>query len=783
VFGNYTGLIGDTWGSEVGKGRVREYRGRRALIVLAAGVALLASAAPAAAVGPPIVNDTWVTEVTPTSARLRAEIDPNGFATTYRFEYIGEAAFQANLNASPPREGFFGAAKAPSGKEKAVAGSTVVEIVSGLAPATTYRYRAVATNSAGTTIGQEKAFTTESFATPFQLPDNRGWEMVSPIDKNGGAVAAPGSIFGGGVFQAAAAGGAVTYSSSSSFGAAKGAPPASQYISRRTAGGWATENVSAPLESAAYGDEPDGAPYRVFSDSLSRGLLFGGLPCRGGAEGCPAPNPVLPGTGAPPGYMAYYLRESASGAFTSLLSAADLVHTAVEPEHFEVSFAAASPNLSHVVLSSCAALTADAVEIPGGPGKCDPDAQNLYVRSSAGLSLVNLLPGETTGSPGAVIAAPLGAVSTDGARLYWTLGGNLYLRQGSETLAVDEAVGGGGEFEAASSDGGFAFFTKEGHLYRFVAATEAVTDLAPGGGVAGVLGASASGDTVYYQDASALKRWRAGATTTVAPGADATVPSDYPPATGAARVSPDGEHLAFLSAAELTLLDNAGQVQAYLYGPPVAGGAAGLVCASCKPNGERSLAPSAIPGTLANGTTRAYRPRALSADGTRLFFETSDELVIGDTNSHLDVYQWEASGAGGCQLPLGCISLISSGRSTEDSLFIDASESGADVFFTTNESLVESDPGSVDLYDARVGGGFPQPDRPIPCVGDSCQPLPSPPDDPTPATLIETSGNPPPRFVKERRKRRSRKGRGKRKGHHKGGRHTGGNKSRGARGR
>ncbi|HWM54864.1 MAG TPA: hypothetical protein VNO20_05705 [Solirubrobacterales bacterium] len=763
---------------------MREQRGRRALVILAASVAVLVGAPPASAVGPPLVLDTWVTEVTPTSARLRAEIDPNDFATTYRFEYISEAAFQANLDATPPRDGFFGAAKAPSGKEKAVVGSTVVEIVSGLAQVTTYRYRVVATNSAGTTIGQEKAFTTEPFATAFRLPDNRGWEMVSPVDKNGGAVAAPGSIFGGGAFQAAAAGGAVTYSSSSSFGGAKGAPPASQYISRRTANGWVTENVSAPLESAAYGDEPDGAPYRLFSSSLSRGLLFGGLPCRGDIEGCPAPNPVLPGTGAPPGYMAYYLRESASGVFTSLLSAADLAHTAVEPEHFEVSFAAASPNLSHVVLSSCAALTANATEVADGPGKCDPDAQNLYVRSSAGLSLVNLLPGEVTGAPGAEVAAVVGAVSADGARVYWTQGGGLYLRQGAETLAVDDSVGSGGTFETASSDGGISFFSKGGHLYRFAAATEAVTDLTPGGGVAGVLGASASGDSVYYQDASALKRWRVGATTTIAPGADAAAPANFPPATGTARVSPDGEHLAFLSAAELTLLDNAGQVQVYLYGPSAGGGAPGLVCASCKPNGERSLAPSSMPGALVNGSTRAYRPRALSAAGTRLFFETSDELVIGDTNSHLDVYQWEASGTGDCQLSPGCISLISNGRSTEDSLFIDASESGADIFFTTNESLIEPDPGSVDLYDARVNGGFPQPNRPIPCVGDSCQALPSPPDDPTPATLIETSGNPPPRFVKERRKRRSRKGRGKRKGHQKGARDKGSrNKSRGARGR
>ncbi len=747
------------------------------IAAIAAGTTLLLSAAPASAVGPPLVNDTWVTEVTPTSVRLRAEIDSNGFATTYRFEYISEAAFQANLNATPPREGFFSAAKAPPGKEKTVATPKVVEIVSGLVQTTTYRYRVVATNSAGSTTGAEKAFTTEPFATPFRLPDNRGWEMVSPVDKNGGAVAVPETIFGGGAFQAAGAGGAVAYSSRTSFGAAKGAPPASQYISGRTSGGWATENVSAPLESAAYGDEPDGAPYRLFSASLSRGLLFGGLPCRGSVEGCPAPNPVLPGTGAPPGYMAYYLRESAGGAFTSLLGAGDLAHTAVEPESFQVSFAAANADLTQVVLSSCAALTANATEVLVGPGECDPTEQNLYRWSASGLILISRTLGDV-GDPGATIAAPVRAVSDDGARIYWARGDDLYVHQDVPIMPVNEAVAEGATFETASADGTVAFFSSGGHLFRFTVAGEPITDLTPGGGVTGVLGASADGTHVYYQDGSGLKLWREGTTTTIAPGSSASAPSNYPPATGTARVSPDGEHLAFLSAAELTLLDNEGQVQVYLYGPSVGGGAPALACASCKPNGERSLAPASIPGTLVNGSTRAYRPRALSDDGTRLFFETSDELVIGDSNSHLDVYQWEANGAGDCQLSPGCVSLISSGRWVEDSYFIDASEGGADVFFATGESLVPSDPGSVDLYDARVNGGFPQPQRPIPCIADGCQPLPSPPDDPTPATLVQTSGNPPARFAKER-KRRQRRGKGKRKGPGKGAR----GKGRGTRGR
>ncbi|HEX3325019.1 MAG TPA: hypothetical protein VHR65_07825, partial [Solirubrobacterales bacterium] len=450
-----------------------------------------------------------MTDVTATGANLRAEINPEGLSTTYRFEYITDAAYRANLEAIPPREGFAGAAKVPQGAGAGIgAGTTplaVAQHLGGLSPATAYHYRPVATNSAASepVIGPQHVLTTQETSLIFHLPDNRAWEMVSPMDKGGGAIAAPGALFGGGDIQAAstapadAAAPLITYGSSAAFGGAAGAPPASQYVSRRAGSGWSTENVSTPLDSAAYGDAPDGAPYRLFSADLSRALLFGGLPCRGGLEGCPAPNPPLPGTGAPAGYMAFYMRDNASGSLVSLLDAADVAHSLVSPQTFEVAFATATADLSHVVLSSCAALTADAKEVPGGLGRCDPSAPNLYEWSSGALKSLNLLPGATEGSPGAEVAAPSGAASSDGSRVYWTRGGNLYLREGAQTDQVDGAQGGGGEFQTATPDGSIAFFTKAGHLYRFVAATTVAADITPAGSVAGVLGASADGSYVY----------------------------------------------------------------------------------------------------------------------------------------------------------------------------------------------------------------------------------------------------------------------------------------------
>jgi hypothetical protein len=727
-------------------------------LAVSIAVALLAPAH-ASALGPPEIPATWVTDVTPTSAILRAEVNPEGRSTTYRFQYLTAAAYEANLDAG--EDGFLGARSVPPAGANVGSSSSPQAVFfnllapsNPLAPATAYRYRALATNEAGTTVGPTRTLQTEAAGSQVGLPDARAWELVSPVDKGGGAIAAPGSIFGGAEIQAAATGGALTFSSASAFAGSLGAPPASQYLSRRSPGGWLTESVTAPLASGAYGDDPDGTPYRLFAPDLAQGLLFGGDPCRGEA-GCPAPSPPLASSGAPPGYATYYLRRPSG--YVSLLGAANLAHTAVDPGNFRIGLAATSPQLAAVILSTCAALSADADEIAAGPGECSAGAQNLYRWSGGGLTLVNLLPGESSGAPGAAIAAPIGAVSEGGSRVYFTAteDDRLYLREfGAPTRWVEESLPGRANFQTASADGSIAFLLVGDHLYRYLAATNQATDLTPGGEVSGVLGASVDGARVYFQDAAGLELWDEGATVLVAPGPDAAAPSDYPPAAATVRVSTDGRHLAFLSAAELGNHDNRDaetglpDTELYLYD---SGGAGNLVCASCKPSGERPRGSASIPGALVNGTTAAYRPRALSADGNRLFFDTPDGLVKSDTNSRPDVYQWERGGEGDCSLPAGCVRLISGGRGNGGS-FLDASADGDDVYFLSGDSLVTADPGSIDAYDARVGGGFDEPQPPIRCVGDACQPLPNAPEDPGVGTLLPNAGNPPLKIVKQRRR-------------------------------
>jgi len=58
----------------------------------------------------------------------------------------------------------------------------------------------------------------------------------------------------------------------------------------------------------------------------------------------------------------------------------------------------------------------------------------------------------------------------------------------------------------------------------------------------------------------------------------------------------------------------------------------------------------------------------------------------------------------------------------------------------------------------------------IVCVGDSCQPLPAEPEDPTPGTLVPNPGNPPLRFFEPRKHGKKHAG-GHRKKHRHGGSH------------
>jgi hypothetical protein len=118
------------------------------------------------------------------------------------------------------------------------------------------------------------------------------------------------------------------------------------------------------------------------------------------------------------------------------------------------------------------------------------------------------------------------------------------------------------------------------------------------------------------------------------------------------------------------------------------------------------------------GKLGLYQPRYLS-NGGRLFFDSTDALVPQDVNHSEDVYEYEpkpngeAAASDDCSetgstfsaAADGCIDLISAGTSTEESVFLDASENGNDVFFLTASKLTNSDIDTAyDVYDAHSCG-------------------------------------------------------------------------------
>jgi hypothetical protein len=95
-----------------------------------------------------------------TSATLNASVNPAGDSTSCHFDYVTDAQFNTNGYASATSAP---CASAPGSGTSEVA---VTAALSGLATATTYHYRIVATNSTGTVTGNDNTFTT---STPHTL--------------------------------------------------------------------------------------------------------------------------------------------------------------------------------------------------------------------------------------------------------------------------------------------------------------------------------------------------------------------------------------------------------------------------------------------------------------------------------------------------------------------------------------------------------------------------------------------------------------------------------------
>ena len=350
-------------------------------------------------------------------------------------------------------------------------------------------------------------------------------------------------------------------------------------------------------------------------------------------------------------------------------------------------------------------------------GETTPNPGNdLYLYRAADESLRDLTP-DTIDANGAEVKGVLGA-SEDGKRVYFAANGDL---------------DGAGEAEVGDCRGELdnAIFNFSGQCPLYLA-----EEGAPGSwstafiarlDASGTIGSSDARDWLGRSDgAFHLQR--------------------------TALVSADGGVLLFRSQEQLSAYDNEGQPELYRY----EAGSGQLSCVSCNPTGEAPLGSAKLSSIGVSATEPQKNPalalsRNLSADGKRAFFETTDPLVVNDTNgrggcelegppegrtpSCLDVYEWEAQGTGSCSEDVqggGCLYLLSTGQSPNASYFADASLNGDDAFLITRSAgLVGQDQDQLqDVYDARVGGGLASqnPPRAPACESlDACHRAPAPP--------------------------------------------------------
>lgn len=651
------------------------------------------------------------------------------------------------------------------------------------------------------------------------LPDGRGYEMVSPLDKNGANV-----LLTTERARVATDGDAVGWAALAGFADTQGVGVAADYMSVRTGRGWVTHALTPRQRSMSGSDllsaqEPlDVGPY---SADLSRGVFFAVSPLTDVPSVSSVPNLYLRTDQRTPGPGSYDLVTACPLCDSTSTPLPPLTGDVLSINRGRPVFARVSPDFERILFESRARLTSDA---PPQPASCDPTVAfglsssagcrlRLYEWDHGTVRLAGVLP---DGSAADVSIAASGATAgrltpgalSDGSdghdRVFFTQPtnaagqtsselvspflqtavnlaslGNLFIRVDhavTEQLNLSERTTSDAfaraKFLDASADGTRAFFmtpqaltddapadglmkvymydaTKPGtdpHNLTFVSRDDELGD--GSGNAIGAIGVSADGAYFYFVNDTQLVSggpvgptwiymWHDGQLKVVGPadqagaGVRELLASEgvwnLTPLQG--RVTRDGRHLLFSATMgdNLTGYDhgacgfglNGGCRELYVYSAD----SDTVACASCNPSGAPATGNATIfVGDNTIGGTRADPPNTqpITDDGSRVFFTSPEALVPEDTNGLRDAYEYDVR--------TGTVFLLSSGKSTSDSYFVDTTPSGNDAFFLTRDRLVGQDiDDSYDLYDARVGGGFAAPPPPpLPCTGSTCRPSQTP---------------------------------------------------------
>ncbi len=750
------------------------------------------------------------------SGALTGKLFRNKEPTEYHFEY----GLTDSYGSSTPTFTLAPEDLKPGEQEKPV---VVAETITGLTPSTAYHWRLVLVSAGGSIVGPDRIFTTrpptpaprtdcpnQEYRTGFStdLPDCRAYELVSPPKKTGNVfvpnglqgscmLCLPGELSNPVPMQSAPDGNTMTYQGDP-FGPNLSASP-NQYLARRGATGWETESLSPPKVT---GNEYGG--YKGISPDLGRGVVYQS-----------SRKQISPA--APVGFANLYFREG-NGEFQPLITTAPPSYQPRD-ERFALLFQGANvgngsvPGYTDLIFTANDALTGAVPNVAPAAPAVEESESNLYQWQGGKLTLVNVLPGNTQAQANAKLAAsPFDhSISDDGSHVFWTSNDELFVRiDGTETQKILD----GGEFLGASADGSEALLS-DGCLYSL--ADESCKDeLTEGKGeITGLLGSAQNLSHIYFVATQVLAGtnsegktpvdgkinlyvWENGTTTFIRSYVEEGQGQASETTARAwrrvytqrfAQVTDDGNFLAFSWAPHLTNYDNEGPcegnfgtlefydgpcLEVYVY----AAAKHRLSCASCNyVTGQTPLALSNLSRPREGTLMAAIKlPGNLArSGGGRLFFESQDTLVPQDRNGHIrDVYEWVPEGMEGCSDSRGCQSLISSGTSPTDASFVDSSPDGRNAYFVTRQQLLPQDQDELlDLYDARIDGGFAD-TTPIPCRGEeACRgPAAEAPAVQTPSSSTFAGPGNPKTKPKKKKHKHKKKHHGVHKKHGKGKKHS-----------
>jgi hypothetical protein len=455
-------------------------------------------------VAAPAIERYFVTDLASTSVTLHAQLNPEGAQTTYTFEYA-------------PSGGEFKPVIEPQGHGQGTlpAGTTgvpvSVHVQQGLSANTSYQFRLVVQNSVEKVTSEPVTFTTQPSGLPFTLPDNRGYEMVTPVQKQGAEFLS--SSGEGSAIRAAASGDAIADIASlpTELQPEGNADATVSVLSSRGSSGWSSRVIAAPHPVAGIARENQ-EEYITFAEDLSAAIVE---PASPGFE------QLSPQASEPTAYLHTLFNNgnvaepcqapytSAASCYAPLAGPSDDSASPLQPfgelaasglcenaGRCGPKVRAGTPDLSHLVLSSSVPLT-----VTKAPNAAANEPQpDLYEYSAGQLQLLSILPGHEEGSPhlqlagrAGIGAAELGkgdvaarhAISNDGGRvilqergpIIGELDGRprfaLYLRDvvKGETIRLDESASEPGteasvepEYMTADSEGSRIFFLDSAKL-------------------------------------------------------------------------------------------------------------------------------------------------------------------------------------------------------------------------------------------------------------------------------------------------------------------------------